>query len=327
MLFDTEEESETSDCEKEHYKYYGDMTVVNITLQSKIKLDKLEQHAMLKYLYGKLNPDQCYINEYGEIYLILYKSYINVNTINDIQNIRASYFFDNDRNFEKNVVKTVSILGFSDKKMFMGYMSKCVILSCQRFLDKYYEEIDTFDFDSDSELDSDNEVDYNRKPHTSPHSPSTHSPSTPSTSTPSTSHTESSESERSVSLENYYIFPHTIKNLVKFSKETRMNINNYSDMWGTWIKYTESGEPITFSGFPINEDTIDRVYNFVMSSYTRRRKSTYVNFDHKHWYETYGRIHKQSQCTITDPDCLSSTESDSSSESSTENEVETYVKL
>lgn len=317
MMWETDE-TETESDNKKYYKYYGDMTVINLKFESKEHMSKLEKYVMLRYLNCKFSPDQCYVNEYGEVYLIFYKAYIDVNKINDIQNIRMRYVLDNDDEIEKNVVKSISVLGFSDKNSFMGFMSKCVILSCQRFLDNYYNNTG-FDLETPKRERSSSESESESSPNR------THSPFEVSSSkNMKYNFSDSSESERSASLENYYIFPHTIKNLVKFSKETNIDVDQYNDMWGTWIKFDENGEPITFSGFPINQDTSDEVCSFIMSSYNKKRKCLTMNYDHKKWYETYGKICKR-KINISSPNV--SNDNGPNSDNSTDSESEKYVKL
>ena len=327
MMFDNENEDNVDDRDerkKKHHKYYGDMTVMHIKLESRI--DKLTEHLMLSYLNNKLKPDQVFVNEYGEIYLIFYKAYLNVNRINEIQTTNVLHIFDDGDEIEKRMVKSVSVLGFNDKTSFIGFMSKCSILCCQRFLDNYYsnetmppnrESLNTDHSESESSTEDDEEP------------KNISSPFDVSNSRKRTVYefSDSSESERSMSLENYYIFPHTIKNLVKFSKETNIDVNQYNTMWGTWIKYNEEGEPISFPGFPINEDTMSNVCDFIMSSYKKNRKYLSMNYDHTEWYETYGKIcYKPSRCSES-CSTSSNTNNISMSDNSTDSESEKYVKL
>lgn len=275
MLF--EDEIKNRKC----FKYYGDMTIVHISLSSKQYMDQLDKHVLLKYLRYQLSPDQCYINDRGELYLMFYKSVIDVGKVEDIKNIRVSFVTD-DEQTETNLVKSVSVLGFSDKRMFMGYMSRCVILSCQRFLDEYYED-DNFNDEMKSEQ------------------------------------SDSESSDLSMSLENYYVFPQTVKRLGNFFKETGMRMNSYNEVWGTWIKFNENNEPVSFLGFPINEETTDMAYKFIKSSYTQNA----IRSEQKMWYESYGSIYKNMNNHINN---LSDNVS-SDGEVSTESESEEYVKL
>ena len=329
MLFENEEDEKKSD-KKRQCKYYGDMTVIHVNLQSKERLDKVTKHLVMSHLNNKLQPDQCFINDHGEIYLILYKAYIDVNKVNELDNIYILNVFDDGEEIDTKLVKSVSVLGFNDKKSFMGFMSKCSILSCQRFLDNYYRNESNL---CETPSPKSTPTTASASAPTTRSSTHTNTSMTPTTITSSNTQTSneidlssskgqtdelSVESERSMSLENYYIFPHTIKNLVRFSKETKLDVNMYNDMWGTWVKYNEEGDPVMFSGFPINEETLENASDFVMSSYKKTRKCLSMNYDHTKWYETYGKICYNSSTNVCDM---------SNDSNSTDSESEEYVKL
>lgn len=302
MLFKSMLEDNSNDespAEQQCIKYYGEITVIQITLKSKIS--EFDKYCFIKYFDEKFAPDQCYVNNFGEIYLIFYKAYLNTDRIN----IETSKMLH---------IMNVSILGFNDKKMLMGYLSNCVILSCQRFLDNYYNpECDNPEQCSEpstpksaSQHSGESFAESSHRLDSKQYSSDKISNDTACNpelfETPTGRNYESSDSELSQSLENYYIFPSTINNLLKFSKETGLDVNDYSNIWGTWMKNDCDGNLTSFPGFPINQDTCDSVHKFIMSSYKEdaRKGSALLNCNYKDWYESYGAILKKEKNYISE---------------------------
>lgn len=217
-------------------------TVAHLSFKSDKSIDI---NAVLLALKNMISIDQCFVNNYGEIYLIFYGTMSDKEIVNllDFKDGSIGYCVDDEyinqstdaKNIREFYIESVVVRFFLNKDSLMDFMSKCAILSCQRFLDDHM----------------------NTK----------------------------------IPLENYYIFPKTVKKLKKFSKI--MNINNYNNIWGTWLKFNEYNQPISFPGFPINEKTRDGARKFIMSSYKLKNKKLLINSNKNAWYKTYGKIFPQ----------------------------------